>query len=547
MVRQVNIMGSVSISSGSQHEQKQEVSVGVQQRSHSDVEDDGQVVDSKLADVTLKLFEEHEKEAGPLTPELEKRIKKKLWLIIFPVVFFVNFMLFLDKNAMGYASLLGLFKDANLDQEKYNNLQTIFYAGYIIFQIPSHYIFQRIRLSYYITGVTLVWTITTLTMLSAKNFAHLAAIRFFLGAFESGVTPCLEHTIAMWFTPSEQAIVNPVFWISCIAQGIPGGLVAYGTQFVPNISPWKVYWSIIGGLSFVLCVGSFFLFPDNPATYKYFTVQERIHVIKRIKDATKSSIEQKVVKREQVIEALRDPITWLFALFVFLNMLCNNISFQSAIIYTNLGISTLDSTLVSVASSGWSTVMAISGSIALSVFRSQTAHVSTFYALLALVGGIIAVAMPLHNSKGILAGIFLTNGNANAFIASFSWSQSSAAGYSKRMVRTVVWSISYGVVNLVAPQIWRAKDKPRYHLAWIIMIVCSWFLAPLILQIIRFILSRRNKERLKLLKDIEENKTEDHQGFVTSYDEEGNEIKTEVDISMLDLTDLQNKKFIYPL
>lgn len=520
-------------------------------RSHqesSDDTDDAKVVNLKYADVTLELFEQHEKEAGELTPELEKRIKRKLWFIIIPIVSFVNFMLFFDKNATGYASLLGMFEDLNLDQAKYNDLQTIFYAGYILFQVPSHLLFQRIKLSHYISGVTFVWTITTLTTLAAKNFTHLAIIRFILGCFESGVTPCLEHTMAMWFTPAEQAIINPIFWISCIAQGIPGGLLAYGVQFVPgDISPWKVYWSILGGLSFVLSISSFFFFPDNPATYRYFTVQERVHVIKRIKAATKSSIEQKTVKKDQVIEAVKDPITWLFGVFVLLSMLCNNISFQSAIIYKNLGISNLDSTLVSVASAGWTTFMSIAGSIALSIFRSQSAHFGTVCASIALLGGIITVSLPLHLSKGILAGIFLTNANANTFIASFSWCQSSAAGYSKKLVRTVVWSVFYGVSNLIAPQIWRAKDKPRYHLAWTICIVLSWFVAPLILQIIRFVLSRRNKQRRQFLQDIGDGKIEDEHGFVTSYDSDGNEVKTEVDISMLDLTDLQNKRFIYPL
>lgn len=427
---------SASLSSGSP--KKNDVLVGVTDESQTSIEqlvhEDDVVVNKKYADVTLKLFQEHEKEAGPLTPEIEKRIRLKTWIFIFPIIFLVNFMLFWDKNAMGYASLLGLFEDADLDQEKYNNLQTIFYAGYIVFQIPSHLIFQRVRLSHYITGVTLVWTLTTLVQLSAKSFSHLAVIRFFLGCFESGVTPCLEHTIAMWYTPSEQAIINPIFWISCVAQGIPGGLIAYACQFVPGgVRPWKVYWGIIGGCSFILSISSFFLFPDNPATFRFFTVQERIHVIKRIKAATKSSIEQKVIKKEQIVEAVKDPITWLFGLFVFLSMLCNNISFQAAIIYKQLGFSNLDSTLVSVASAGFTTICSIVGSIALAYFRSQSAHVSTFFAAVALLGGLLAVSLPLHNSYGILAAIFLTNANANTFISSFSWSQSSAAGYSKRL------------------------------------------------------------------------------------------------------------------
>lgn len=353
---------------------------------------------------------------------------------------------------MGFSYLLGMWEHCNLDQAKYNNLQTIFYVGYLLCQIRVIFFFKN---SLFQNRLLFFWAFTNLIQLTASSFSHLAAIRFFLGLFESVVTPCLEHTIAMWFTPEEQAIVNPIFWINCLAQSIPSGLISYGVQFVQGISPWKVYWSIIGGLSAVVCLASFFIFPDNPATYRFFTITERVHVIQRIKRATNSSIEQTVFKKEQVYEALKNPITWGFALFVLLNMLCNNISFQSTIIYKQLGITTLHSTLVAVAPAGWSTVLSIVGTIALKYFRSQTAHVSTCFRLIALVEGLICTGLPLSKNYGILAGIFLTNANGITFIAAFSWT------HTKRLFRTIIWSISYAIVNLFASQIWRAKDAPR--------------------------------------------------------------------------------------
>jgi sugar phosphate permease len=360
---------------------KDDLSVNVRNIDSSEDKELAKVIDNKNADVALKLFEEFESIAGELTPEAEKKLQWKLWLRIFPMVFAVNFLLFMDKNTMGYATLLDLFEDANLDQQKYNDLQTTFYVGYMVGQIPSHIVFQKVKLSHYVTGVTFIWSFVTLIQLTCKNFSGLAAIRFFLGLFESGMTPCLEHTIAMWFTPEEQAIVNPVFWVSCLAQGIPGGLISYGVQFIPNVRPWKGYWGIIGGASFILSVSSFFFYPDNPASYKYFTPIERVQVINRIKKATNSSIEQKVIKKEQIYEALKDPITWLFGLFVFINMFSNNVNFQSAIIYKQLGFSNLQSTLVSVASAGWSIVTSTAGTTLLTIFKAQTAHVS--YGILA--------------------------------------------------------------------------------------------------------------------------------------------------------------------
>lgn len=505
------------------------------------------VVEDKDADVTLNFFIENDSKVGPLTPEAEKKLVRKIHLKVFLVICAISVVLFLDKYAMSYSNLLGLWPDTGLDQNRYNNLQTFYYVGYMVSQVPSHYAFQKVKLSTYMTVVTFFWAFLQLIQLTADSYWKMILIRLFLGVFEAGVTPALEHTIAMWFTPDEQAIVNAFFWITCMAQGIPGGLITYGVQYIPNVRPWKVYWGIIGGLSFILSLNVFFFYPDNPATYKYMTVEERVHVIRRVKAATNSSIEQKVVKRSQVIETLKDPISWLFVVFIFALMMCNNISFSSNVIYTQLGFSHLQSTLVSVATSVWSTINMTVGALILTRYRLQSVYVSVAWTMMSLLGGILVIALPLSDSYGILAGIMLANTTGMPYILGFSWSQSSAAGYTKRLVRTIMWSISYGVVDIIAPQIWRSQDAPRYYMAWGILIGASWVLAPIIMLTIRYILSRRNKERRQLLQDIADGKVEDETGYVTTIDEDGNVVKEKVDISMLDLTDLQNKKFIYPL
>ncbi|KAK6463710.1 hypothetical protein DFJ63DRAFT_285753 [Scheffersomyces coipomensis] len=504
-------------------------------------------IKEKDADITLKLIDQYGDSVTPLTPQQENALVKKVYWTVVVMGFLVNFTLFLDKNAMGYATLLGLFQDANLTQESYNNLQTLFYVGYLISQVPSHILFQKIKMSYYITGVTFIWSFLALIQLTVKDFSGLAALRFLLGVTEAGVTAAIQHTIAMFLKPDEHAIINQYWWISCLAAGIPGGLIAYGVQFVHGVAPWKIYWAVIGIFTFILSIVSFFFYPDNPATYRIFTIEERVHIIQRVKEATKSSIEQKVVKKYQVIEALRDPISWLFALHVFFLMFSNNITFQAAIIYQDLGLSNINSTVVSVVSALWSVVLAASGGILLYYFRSQSARVGELYCLISLLGGILAVALPWKDKIGILAGIFLTNGTGITYTAALTWSQSSAAGYTKKLMRTVLWFISYSVINLFAPQFWRSKDKPRYYTAWIVTIIGGWVLAPIVLEIIRHILVKRNKERRLWIQKVESGLIEDTIGYVDEIDDEGNFIKKKVDISYLDLTDIENKHFIYPL
>mgnify|MGYP004703555533 CR=1 FL=1 len=67
------------------------------------------------------------------------------------------------------------------------------------------------------------------------------------------------------------------------------------------------------------------------------------------------------------------------------------------------------------------------------------------------------------------------------------------------------------------------------YIPWCIQIVFYWFIPACIVFVIRFILLAKNKER---------------RNFIEENPEKGD---YKVDISMLDLTDLENKRFLYPL
>ena len=104
----------------------------------------------------------------------------------------------------------------------------------------------------------------------------------------------------------------------------------------------------------------------------------------------------------------------------------------------------------------------------------------------------------------------------------------------------------YGIANLISPQIWVPRDAPRYYPAWIMQIVISWVGAPAILLVINFILTRRNKARSVWIAEQEAlGKT--RTGVIEQVDERGEKSEVEVDISLLDLTDLENRWFFYPL
>lgn len=106
----------------------------------------GRTVTEKYADVTLRLIEKHGDQVPELTPEAEKKLRRKLYLRLMTLLSTINIMLFvsdtfiymvisatdhlqIDKSTLGYAAILGLFEETGINQAQYNNLNTVFYVG----------------------------------------------------------------------------------------------------------------------------------------------------------------------------------------------------------------------------------------------------------------------------------------------------------------------------------------------------------------------------------------------------------------------------------
>lgn len=420
--------------------------------------------------------------------------------------------------------------------------------GYVVAQIPGHYLMQKLPLGRFVTISVFLWSVMVFLHCTAKSYGGLIPLRFFLGFFESCLVPAMEVTMGMFFTPAEAVRYQPLFWTSCLASPIPAGFIAYGLLHIQSqaVLPWKFFMIITGGITLFIAVYTFFYYPDNPAKASFLTLDERVHTIRRIHAATKSSIEQKMVKKSQIYETLRDPVSWLFFLTALANQLSNNLAYQQNLLFLAIGVDTLGSTLVSAAGGAFAVVCSVLATVFLKLFPGRTAFWGAFWSMFAVAGGIGMVAIKWTERLPLLACMLLAGSTFGiTYIIALGWNTATAGGYTKKLLRNVIWMVGYSVANLVSPQIWAEKDGPRYYGAWITQIVVSWIGAPICMFAIHFILSRRNTERKRWIAEQEA------LGYrpvgMVQVEKDGSTVQVEADISLLDLTDLENKYFLYQL
>lgn len=493
---------------------------------------------AELADIdeTVEFMAEHDGNTPEMSPQDEKKLNLKIMTRILGLTTLINTIMYMDKATLSYLAILGLWDATGLTQNKYNNVNTLFYVGFAIGQIPGTFVVQRFRLLRVLFTITALWLVLVFLVCVAKSYAGLVCLRFFLGFLEALAVPLLTTTNGMFMTASQRSQTQPLFWISCIASPIPTGFIAYGVLYAHGtLKPYQIMHLVIGGLTLLVAVLVLWFYPDNPARCRFLSTEEKVWTIRRVQQTQHNTIEQKRFKKHHAAEALKDPISWLFCGFMLSEQLANNLIYQQTLLFQNMGgVSALTNTLVTVAGAAWASVWALIAWLWLHFFPNTSCFTTIWSVLPCWAGSVAAVSLDVNNSIGMLAAISVAGQlQSVAWITGYGLAASTAgSSYLKRMTRNAMMMVAYSVSNLILPQLWQQRDAPRYVPAWIVQIVLSFTAAPAMVGVVWAVLAKRNKHRVVL----------DRKAVV---DVDG--VPTEVDVAVLDLTDLEDMSFVYPL
>jgi hypothetical protein len=120
--------------------------------------------------------------------EENKRVLRKIDLVILPILLSVYFLQSLDKTTLSYASVFGLIDDANLDPNSQHSwLGSIVYIAQLIMQPLVAFFLVKFPTGKFTGIMVFTWGVILCGMAGAKDFKGLMATRFLLGAFEAAV------------------------------------------------------------------------------------------------------------------------------------------------------------------------------------------------------------------------------------------------------------------------------------------------------------------------------------------------------------------------
>jgi MFS family permease len=129
---------------------------------------------------------------------------------IMPFLVLLFVVAWLDRINVGFARLQ-MVKDLGFSDAVYGFGAGIFYLGYLLFEVPSNLILERIGARKTFARITILWGLTSIATMLVKPATWFYILRFLPGAFEAGLLPGAVLYLTYWFPARRRAQMVGLF------------------------------------------------------------------------------------------------------------------------------------------------------------------------------------------------------------------------------------------------------------------------------------------------------------------------------------------------
>ncbi|KAF2828767.1 MFS general substrate transporter [Ophiobolus disseminans] len=255
-------------------------------------------------------------------PVAERRLVRKIDLYIVPTVALLYLFCFIDRANIGNARLAGFEKDLHLKGYNYNQVLSVFYISYIIFEIPSNMACKLIGPGWFLPGITFGFGILTVCFAFVRDIQTACAVRFLLGIFEAGMLPGIAYYMSRWYRRSELAFRLALYVVMAPLAGAFGGLLASAILRLPHFGTtkrWEMIFAIEGIITIALALIAFVTLTDRPETARWLSHEEKQMALNRLKSERVGATEVlDKMDKKKIVRGIWNPVvlmtSWTFLL-----------------------------------------------------------------------------------------------------------------------------------------------------------------------------------------------------------------------------------------
>lgn len=426
--------------------------------------------------------------------DLNKRLIRKVDMVLLPLLMGTYMLQYIDKTTMAYSAVFDLFTDTGISSDQYSWFASIFYFAYMVAEYPWLFLAQKTRMGKVISGCVLAWGSVLMLTAAGHNFGGLAACRFFLGVFEAPITTCFMMIVSMWYTREQQPFRAGIFYCCNGVGSMIGGILTFGIGQINGFPIWKAVFLVCGGMTIVWGLILLFFLPDSILTAKRFTLEERALLIGRGRLA-RTGILNQTIKWYQVREAFIDPQVWLLFLFMLLNEVINGgIANFGKLIIKGVVHDPLQTVALGIPQGAFQVFYILSGTYLASRIKNWRTIIMMIYLLPTVVGVCLMWKLDRSHKVGVLFSYYIVGAFVCSLVLAMQMPATNLGGYTKRITASAMVFIAYCAGNIIGPHAFLGKEAPNYQTGCITILGCS--VGQVLVAItLRLLLISRNKRR----------------------------------------------------
>lgn len=214
---------------------------------------------------------------------------------------------------VGFAKLQFL-QDLSFSDAVYGLGAGLFFAGYLLFEVPSNFLLERIGARATMTRIMILWGSISVGMAFISSPTEYYVMRFLLGAAEAGFFPGIILYLSYWFPAHRRGRITTTFTMGASIAGIVGSPLSgwlMSLDGLHGLRGWQILFIYEGLPAIVLGLLYLVLIDDRPDHAKWLTEPQKRFVIDAVAAERGTAA---VPRRSRLSDMFRDRNIYILSL-----------------------------------------------------------------------------------------------------------------------------------------------------------------------------------------------------------------------------------------
>jgi len=238
------------------------------------------VIRTKLADPRIK---EQGRGVMEATQSEADAILRRAAFRLVPLILAMYIASFLNRVNAGFAALT-MNHDLGFSPEVYGWGVGAFFWGYLLFEVPSNLIMEKVGARLWLSRIMLTWALVSMANAFVQGPVSFFGVRFVLGLAEAGFYPGILLYFTYWFPAATRARILALFCMGIPVSNILGSPLSSWLLGMERggLHGWQWMYLIEGVPTLLLGFVVLWGLPDSPAKATWLTPREKEIVLARL-------------------------------------------------------------------------------------------------------------------------------------------------------------------------------------------------------------------------------------------------------------------------